>query len=402
MNAEARWPASEVILRPIEELRPNASNPRTHSARQIEQIAASIRQWGFTMPLLCDEDGALIAGHGRLEAARVVGLARVPTMIARGWTPAQKRAYMIADNQLALSASWDDPLLASEMQALVDDAFDMNLLGFTDAQLSQLTAPPGRADEDDTPEPPETAITQPGQLVKLGEHRVYCGDATRAEDVEHALGGDAPHLMVTDPPYGVEYDATWRDEEWHADRALGAVSNDDRRDWRDAFALFPGDVAYIWHAAQFAAQSTLSLEAVGFEIRCEIIWAKTAYAISRGHYHWQHEPCWYAVRKGHTAHWQGDRSQTTLWQIDHRKSETGHSTQKPVEAMRRPILNHSLPGERVYDPFGGSGTTLIACELTGRVCRMLEIDPRYCDVIVQRWEQLTGKAAIRCAPSVPA
>jgi DNA modification methylase len=211
-----------------------------------------------------------------------------------------------------------------------------------------------------------------GDVWLLGGHRIICGDSTKAEDVERVLAGVKPHLMVTDPPYGVEYDANWRNVAMRADgtpsdgRAVGKVLNDGQSDWREAWALFPGDVAYVWHAGRHASSVQSSLEASKFEIRCQIIWSKGRFAIGRGDYHWQHEPCWYAVRKGKTGHWAGDRKQTTLWEISHNKSETGHSTQKPVECMKRPIENNSSPGQAVYEPFSGSGTTIIAGEMTGR------------------------------------
>jgi DNA modification methylase len=207
--------------------------------------------------------------------------------------------------------------------------------------------------------------------------------------------------MVTDPPYGVEYDPNWRNEADRANgekigaHATGRVENDDRADWSEAWGLFPGDVAYVWHGGRYASAVQNSLESAGFDIRCQIIWAKSRFAISRGHYHWQHEPCWYAVRRGSKGHWTGDRSQSTLWQIEHNKSETGHGTQKPVEAMRRPMLNNSSAGQAVYDPFMGSGTSIIAAETTGRVCYGIEIEPKYVDVAIQRWEQFTEKKAKR-------
>jgi DNA modification methylase len=233
-----------------------------------------------------------------------------------------------------------------------------------------------------------------------GGHRLLCGDSTVATDVERVLGGVEPHLMVTDPPYGVEYDPGWRnkakfgDGYSHSGRALGEVKNDDRADWREAWALFPGTVVYVWHGSAHTSEVQASLEACDFYVRTQIIWAKSQLVIGRGHYHAQHEPCWYAVRKGATGHWTGDRKQTTLWQIDkNRKSETGHSTQKPVECMKRPIENNSSPGQAVYEPFSGSGTTIIAAEMTGRVAHAIEITPAYVDVAVKRWAEFTGKQA---------
>ena len=218
-----------------------------------------------------------------------------------------------------------------------------------------------------------------------------------ATDVERVLGGVTPLLMVSDPPYGVEYDPSWRNQAGAATtRRTGKVLNDDRADWREAWALFPGDVAYVWHGALHAATVAESLEAAGFAIRVQIIWAKERLVLSRGDYHWQHEPMWYAVKKTGKGHWAGDRKQTTLWQISSRDqdAETVHGTQKPVECMRRPILNNSSPGQAVYEPFMGSGTTLIAAETTGRVCLGIELNPAYVDVAVERWQRFTGKAAV--------
>src|ERR1700680_194995 len=270
----------------------------------------------------------------------------------------------------------------------------------------------GRTDPDDAPEPPAHPIAEPGDLWVLGRHRLLCGDSTVATDVERVLGGVAPHLMVTDPPYGVNYDPAWRNQAGRSingttrrtaagtvikpigARAVGKVVNDDRADWREAWALFPGSVAYIWHAGTKAGIVQDSLAACGFETRSQIIWAKNNFAIGRGHYHCKHEPCWYVVRKGSTASWVGDHCQTTLWQIDKNlKSETGHGTQKPVECMRRPIENNASPGQGVYEPFSGSGTTIIAAEMTGRSCFAIEIDPAYVDVAVLRWQAFSGENA---------
>jgi DNA modification methylase len=208
--------------------------------------------------------------------------------------------------------------------------------------------------------------------------------------------------MVTDPPYEVEYDPAWRQLGWTGARATGKVKNDDRVDWKEAFALFPGDIAYVWHAGVYAGDVAQSLQSCGFELRSQIIWAKQHFVISRGAYHWQHEPCWYAVRKGRTGNWSGDRKQTTLWQIANQSAfggkkedaSTNHGTQKPVECMRRPIVNHTNPGQCIYDPFLGSGTSIVAAESTGRICFGIDIDPIYVDVAVTRWQNFTGKKAI--------
>jgi len=397
------WPADKVERWSIDRLVPYARNARTHSEAQIEQVAASIREWGWTNPVLVAENGGIIAGHCRVLAGRQLGLAEVPVMLATGWSEAQKRAYVLADNQLALNAGWNPELLRLELSELKELDFDLGLIGFDDAQLAALTANPGLTDPDEVPEPPVEPISKLGEVWQLGRHRLLCGDATNAEDVARALGGVSPHLMVTDPPYGVDYDPDWRNRADRANgkpygaRAVGLVTNDDRVDWREAWALFPGDVAYAWHppgAMQIAHYEALI--AVGFEIRMQIVWAKQQFPIGRGNYHVQHEPCWYAVRKGKTAHWQGDRTQSTLWQIDKpTKSETGHSAQKPVECMKRPIENNSSPGQAVYDPFVGSGTTIIAAEMTGRACHAIEINPTYCDVTIERWQNFTGEKARR-------
>jgi DNA modification methylase len=273
-------------------------------------------------------------------------------------------------------------------------------MGFSETELAGLTGSnPGLTDPDEAPALPAIATSAVGDVWQLGRHRLVCGDATNADDVAKALVGVTPHLMVTDPPYGVDYDPDWRNRADRANgkpygaRAIGTVTNDDRIDWREAWKLFPGSIIYVWHADRHASGVQASLEAANFEIVCQVIWAKDRFVISRGDYHWQHEPCWYAVRKGNKHNWSGDRSQTTLWQIGHQKSETGHSTQKPIECMKRPIENNSSPGQAVYDPFVGSGTTIIASEMTGRACHALEINPAYADVSVMRWQNFIGEQA---------
>ena len=280
--------------------------------------------------------------------------------------------------------------------------FDLDLVGFDEAELANLLAETteGETDPDEVPEPPVDPVSVLGDVWILGKHRIVCGDCTDQGVVDKALDGVKPHLMVTDPPYGVEYDANWRNE---ADRAngkpygalaVGEVLNDDRADWRDAWALFPGDVAYVWHAGNMAHVVAESLLACELNIRAQIIWAKHQFVIGRGDYHPHHEPCWYAVRKGKVGHYNGDRKQSTLWQIPKpQKSETGHSTQKPVECMKRPIENNSSPGQAVYEPFSGSGTTIIAGEMTGRCIHAIELNPAYVDVAVTRWQAFAGKQA---------
>jgi len=393
----------EIERWPVERLLPYAANARTHPDNQIAQIAGSIAEFGFNVPCLVDERGVLIAGHGRLLAARKLGLTDVPVIRLDHLTDAQARAFRIADNQIAVNAGWDDATLSAELARLKEDGVDLELLGFPESELDRQLAGLGgeseaSGNEDDVPEPPVDPVTRPGDLWLLGNHRLLCGDATAATDVDRLLGGAVPHLMVTDPPYGVDYDPSWRNEAGvSATKRTGRVANDDRADWREAWALFPGDVAYVWHAGVHARTVVESLEAAGFPVRSQIIWAKPRFVLGRGDYHWQHEPCFYAVRKGATGHWQGARDQSTLWTIGATGDEdeaTVHGTQKPAECMRRPIVNNSARGEAVYEPFAGSGTTIIAAETVGRRCLAMEIDPLYCDVVVERWQAFAGQAAL--------
>jgi len=389
----------QVRYRQVAELIPYAKNSRTHSDAQVAQIAASIREFGWTNPVLVDSEGNIVAGHGRVLAARKLKMAEVPTIEIGHLTPAQRRAYVIADNKLAENAGWDTDLLKLELGALNDEGFDLSLIGFDLDELEKLLAPEGTdglTDPDEVPEAPVNPVAVAGDVWLLGRHRLVCGDSTSADDVGKALGGVKPHLMVTDPPYGVEYDPEWRQRAGvNTDTAAkGKVLNDDKADWREAWALFPGDVAYVWHAGLFAGVVADSLIACDFTLRSQIVWDKGQLVLSRGDYHWQHEACWYAVRKTKVGHWAGDRKQTTVWQIPKpKKSETGHGTQKPVECMQRPIENNSSPGQAVYEPFSGSGTTIIACERTGRSCHAVELNPAYVDVAIKRWEDFTGQQA---------
>lgn len=400
------WPADHVERRPVAELIPYARNARTHSPEQVDQIAASIREWGWTTPVLVDEAGSIIAGHGRVLAAKKLRLAEVPVMVAEGWSDAQKSAYVIADNKLALNAGWDNELLKVELTGLKELDFDLGLTGFSLDELGTLLADKtvGLTDPDEVPDEPAIPVSELGDVWILGSHRLVCGDSTDALAVAAALNGVKPHLMVTDPPYGVEYDASWRNGVKRANgkvigaTALGKVENDSQADWRGAWALFPGDVAYVWHGGIHAGIVAESLTAADFKIRSQIIWRKQNFVISRGDYHWQHEPCWYAVRNGKTGHYDGGRKQSTLWDIavgqGYLKPEgnhSAHSTQKPVECMKRPIENNSSPGQAVYEPFSGSGTTIIAAEMTGRSCHAIELSPAYVDVAVTRWAAFSGK-----------
>ena len=393
-----------ILSVPISELIPYARNAKLHSKEQIGKIAASIREFGFNNPVLIDSGNGIIAGHGRVLAAQKLGLDKVPAIRLDHLNENQRRAYILADNRLSeVGTGWDEEMLKLEVQQIdwaeikeikIDD-FELEKIDFGESEKQSTSVI-----EDETPEPPITPRTKLGDLWLLGGHRLFCGDSTVAGNVEKLMSGETAEMMITDPPYGVEYDANWRNEAERSNgkkiggRAIGKVLNDDRADWREAWELFGGNVAYVWHASSRTAEVANSLEACGLEIRAMIIWAKNQMAIGRGDYHYKHEPCWYVVRKGKPSRRTEDRTQTTLWEIDKpRKSETGHSTQKPVECMARPIRNHHA--ELIYDPFLGSGTTLIAAEQLGKRCYGLELNPAYCDVIIERWENLTGKKAVK-------
>ena len=394
----------QIELWPLEKLRPYAKNAKIHGDAQVAKIAASMAKFGWTVPCLVADDGELIAGHGRVLAAGALGLNEAPVIRLGHLDEAERRAYRIADNKLTELGEWDEAMLRDEIAGLLAEDFDLDLLGFSDEDLDALLQDPGTLGEDssvdgedDIPEPPVTPVSVAGDLWQLGPHRLICGDSTSADVVGRLLGTVKPLLMVTDPPYGVEYDPSWRNQAGAAKtKRTGKVLNDDRADWREAWSLFPGDVAYIWHGALHAATVADSLIAAGFAIRSQIIWAKDRLVLSRGDYHWQHEPCWYAVRAKGKGHWAGDRKQTTLGQIANKDqdAETVHGTQKPVECMRRPILNNSSPGQAVYEPFMGSGTTLIAAETTGRICYGVELNPVYVDVAIERWQAFTGEEAV--------
>lgn len=387
-----KWPADRIERRSLDALIPYARNARTHSEAQVAQIAASMREWGWTNPILVDEAGTIIAGHGRVMAARKLGIKEAPVMVAEGWTEAQKQAYILADNQLATNAGWDADLLRNELVDLEGQGFNLDLLGFSDIDaLLAAGGTDGKTDPDAVPETPVNPVTVLGDTWLLGKHRLRCGDSTSADDVAALLAGVKPHLMVTDPPYGVEYDPTRTSNN---KLKAGKVLNDDRADWREAWTLFPGEVAYVWHAGLRARVVIESLEACDFTLRAQIIWAKDRMTLGRGHYHFQHEPCYYVVKKSGKGYWCGARDQTTIWKINAREDKGhGHGTQKPVECMKRPIENNSSPGQAVYEPFSGSGTTIIAAEMTGRVAYAMELSPEYVDVAVKRWQEFTGETA---------
>ena len=387
---------------------PSPYNPRQISEDALARLAALLDAHGWVVPIIARrEDGLVIGDHQRLAANQIRQTpdSQVPVVFLGGLTDTQAKALNIALNNQAAAGEFDIPKLADVLQAIDTGELDVPAVtGFSEAELAEMMH---GLDEfgggDDVPEVAADAISQAGDLWAMGEHRLLCGDSTDSGDVALVLAGNVPFMMVTDPPYGVEYDPQWRQDAAEAGHLaysaarFGKVACDARADWSDAWALFPGDVVYVWHAGRYAVPAVLSLESCGFDVRAQLIWRKPNFVISRGHYHYQHEPCWYAVRKGHVAQWCGDRSQSTIWDINPQgrdRGDLGHGTQKPVECMARPIRNHGKPGDGVYEPFCGSGTTIIACEELGRECYAIEIEPRYVDVAVKRWQKFTEQDAI--------
>ena len=400
----------------VSDLQLDFHNANRGTQRGREALNRSLCEYGAGRGVLVDRAGRVIAGNKTVEQARQLG---IPIRIVETdgthlvavqrrdldlETDPRARGLAIADNRVGeLDLEWDTEVL----QALQEEGVDLSAF-WTDDEFAELVGDmAGRSDvvENDVVEPGPTDI-ELGDLFRLGRHRLLCGDATNEADVARVLDGQRPQLMATDPPYGVQYDPAWRHRNDPRQRtAVGAVVNDDRADWGQALALFPGAVAYVWHAGLMAGTVTASLERAGFEIRSQIIWVKQHFAFSRGHYHWRHEPAWYAVRRGQRGHWSGDRTQTTVWEVANlnphggdRSDEnmvTGHATQKPVALWAIPIRNHTTEGDAIYDPFSGSGTAIIAAERTRRVCLALDVDPRYVQVAISRWETFTGERAER-------
>ena len=388
----------------IDQVVPYGGNPRKIPQSAIDKVATSIEQYGWRQPIVVDRNGVIIAGHVRWLAATKLGLKQVPVHVAEGLTPSQARAYRLMDNRCNQETEWDFGLLKLEIGELDTPDFDLKFTGFDPREIDEFRT---NATDDEAANqvllPPTKPISRLGDLWWCDAHRVLHGDATNREHVARAQGELRPQLMIIDQPYGVDLNPIWREEAGLGSAVqIGRVANDNRVDWSAAHRLFLGDVAYVWHAGIHSGLVAAGLQDVGFEIRAQIIWTKPHFVLSRGAYHWAHEPCFYCVRKGAPSHWRGDRTQSTVWPVatlnpfggkNPEETATGHGTQKPIELMRRPILNHTEPGEAIYDAFLGSGTTLIAAELTGRVCCGLEIDAKYVDLTVCRWQQLTGRVA---------
>jgi DNA modification methylase len=378
-----------IVSRKVEDLIPYARNSRTHSDEQVAQIAASVREFGWTNPVLVDGENGIIAGHGRILAARKLGMDEVPCIELAGLTDTRRRAYIIADNKLALNAGWDDELLAIEFAELADAGFDNLLTGFTQDEIDALTPeqiPEGLTDEDAVPELQAEPVSKLGDVWVLGKHRVMCGDSTSIDAVETLTQGQKVDMVFTDPPYGVDYKG---------------IKNDDRSGLEDllrsAFGNFlaaakSGASIYVFHSDR-CADIFHKVFREFFHFSSMIIWAKNSLTLSQTDYQSMHEPCLYGWMDNGKHAWHSDRKQTSVWRFDKERVE-GHTTPKPVELVAKAINNSSKGGDAVIDLFGGSGSTLIACEKTGRHARLMELDGRYVDVIVRRWAEFTGKDPI--------
>src|ERR1700674_3357285 len=402
------WPTEKLVF--------YARNPRKNDAA-VDRMVASIKEFGLKIPVLARSDGEVVDGHLRLKAARKLGIAEIPVILCDEWTPAQVKAFRLMVNRSVTWADWDDELLALELQELNATEFDLSLTGFDPKEIDDLLLPPDDDDQANTAPPlPDNPVSRLGDLWNCGRHRVLCGDATSSESVARLLGDRKPFLLVTDPPYGIELDSEWRDRaglngcgpaeaSYMKHRTEGhtetTISGDTRADWSEAFELVPSlEIVYVWHASIFTREVLNGLLRIGLLYPQQIIWNKGRTVLTRTHYWYQHEPCWYLRKKN--APWFGKAGEnSTIWDSASPKFIMGgsdeekfdHPTQKPIALARRPILNHLRRGELVYEPFLGSGTTLAAAELAERVCYGIELDPKYCDVIIQRWQGLAGKKA---------
>ena len=399
------WLADKIEQWPTAKLLPYARNARTHSDDQVAQIAASIAEFGFTNPILAGSDGIIVAGHGRLAAAQKLGLEIVPVVVLDHLSPTQRRALVIADNRIAENAGWDDAMLRIELEALQLEGFDLDITGFDADALAELIAGDepdneGQTDEDAVPEVSETPISHPGDVWIMGQHRLLCGDSTVAESYDRLMQGDVADMVFTDPPYNVNYANSAKDKMRGKDRA---ILNDNLGDGFYDFLLaaLKPTVANC-RGGIYVAMSSSELDVLQAAFRAAggkwstfIIWAKNTFTLGRADYQRQYEPILYGWPEGAQRHWCGDRDQGDVWAIKKPQKNDLHPTMKPVELVERAIRNSSRPGNVVLDPFGGSGTTLIAAEKSGRVARLIELDPKYVDVIVRRWEDFTGQTAIR-------
>ena len=395
----------QIVQRKIEDLIPYVKNSRTHSEDQIAQIAASIKEFGWTNPVLIDGDNGIIAGHGRVMAARKLKFKQVPTIELKDLTETQKKAYIIADNRLALNAGWDNEMLTIELNDLLADGFALDILGFDPKELSALLEPEvveGLTDEDAVPDVPDEPKTKLGDIYLLGKHRLMCGDSCSVNDMEKLCDGQLVDMWLTDPPYNV---AVQGGNHANPERKNGLkILNDKMPDeefrqfLRDAYVtadlvMKSGAVFYIWHADSEGYNFRGAAKDAGWAVRQCLIWKKSSIVMGRQDYHWKHEPCLYGWKEGAGHLWATDRKQTTILEFDRPSKNGEHPTMKPVALFEYQMLNNTKGGDIVLDSFGGSGTTMLAAEKHGRYARLMELDPKYCDVIVKRWEDFTGKKA---------
>jgi DNA modification methylase len=377
----------------IDRLVPYARNARTHSKEQILQLRSSLREFGFINPVIVDKDLNIIAGHGRIIAAKEEGVTEVPCVFAEHLTEAQKRAYILADNRLAMNAGWDEQMLSVEIADLQAADFDVSLLGFDDAELNKLMGTVDDVKDDDfdvDSELQKPAVTKSGDIWLLGRHRLVCGDSTRQETYDLLMDGNLANLVVTDPPYNVNYEGT-----------AGKIKNDNMADEKfykfllDAFSLTEKLMAkdasiYVFHADTEGLNFRRAFADAGFYLSGTCIWKKQSLVLGRSPYQWQHEPVLFGWKKAGKHAWYSDRKQSTIWEFDKPRKNADHPTMKPVPLLAYPILNSSMTGCIVLDPFGGSGSTLIACDQTGRSCYMTELDEKFCDVVVRRYIEQAG------------
>lgn len=386
---------TEMQLVPITKLVPYVNNARTHSPEQINKLRSSLREFGFINPVIIDRDFGVIAGHGRILAAKEEGIAEVPCVFADHLTEAQKKAYILADNRMAMDAGWDEELLRVEIEALQAEAFDLSLTGFDEKELSDLFKDDADVQEDDfdvDAELEKPTFSKSGDVWTLGRHRLVCGDSTKAETFAVLMNGRKANLVVTDPPYNVNYEGT-----------AGKIKNDNLADEKfyqflfDAFSNIEKVMAddasiYVFHADTEGLNFRKAFSDAGFYLSGCCIWKKPSLVLGRSPYQWQHEPCLYGWKKSGKHQWYADRKQTTIWEFEKTKKNTDHPTMKPIPLLAYPIQNSSMSNTLVLDPFGGSGSTLIACEQTDRDCYTIELDEKYCDVIVKRYIEQAGSA----------
>ena len=404
------WLSTHIERWPTEKLVPYARNARTHSEEQVAQIAASIVEFGFTNPILAGSDGVIVAGHGRLAAAQKLGLDTVPVVVLDHLTPTQRRALIIADNRIAENAGWDDAMLRIELQSLQEDGFNLDITGFDVDALAEImageeTTVDGNTDDDAVPEVLATPISRPGDVWEMGKHRLVCGDATDPKSYELLMADAKADMVFTDPPYNVDYANSAKDKMRGKDRP---ILNDNLGDGFYDFllaALTPmlercAGATYIAMSSSELDTLQQAFRAAGGKWSTFIIWAKNTFTLGRADYQRQYEPILYGWPEGQNRHWCGDRDQGDVWNIKKPQKNDLHPTMKPVELVERAIRNSSLPGDIVLDPFGGSGTTLIAAEKTGRIGWLIELDPKYVDVIVRRWQDWSGQEAYREADAV--